>query len=81
MTTTMAPVSPTEHFATKADLAQVEGRLRTEIAQVEGRLNEKIAHLSTDLERSLRVMTWRLIGAIIVAAGVIVTILQVWPGS
>ena len=64
-------------------IAQVEGRLNEKIAQVEGRLNEKIAtlrpELRADLERSIRMMTWQLIGALVVIAGLVVTIMRIWP--
>ena len=81
MAATMTPVPPNEHYATKADLAQAEGRLLEKIAQSESRLNEKIADLRADLERSLRTMTWQLVAVIVAVAGAIVTIMRVWPAG
>ncbi len=68
-----------DHFATKADLAQAEGRLLEKIADAENRLNDKIANLRADLERNLRTMTWQLVAAIIAAAGLVVAIMRLWP--
>ena len=67
-TETLTSIPPEAHYATKADLAQAEGRL-----------NEKIATLRADLEQSIRHMTWQLIGVVVAVAILIVTILRVWP--
>ncbi len=43
------PVRPEEHFATKADIANLERRLELKIADSEKRLELKIAALRTDM--------------------------------
>ena len=60
-----------DSLATKADLAEVEGRLRVEIAQSEGRV---MAALSKSETR----VTWRMVGAtgvMIAAVGLMIQFL------
>ena len=71
-----------DSLATKADLAEVEGRVMLEIAQAEGRLRVEIAQsegrVMAALSKSETRVTWRMVGAtgvMIAAVGLMIRFL------
>jgi hypothetical protein len=55
----------------KADLAQLEARLRAELSQLESRLRTEIAALRSEMEILRRDLTIRLGSMIVVATGIL----------
>ncbi len=71
MATTEAPVRPEAHYATRVDLAKVEGVLSGQFAALAAQIpylatKEDLAQLRSDLKNgAINTMTWKLVGVML----------------
>ena len=57
-----------EHVATKADISDLRGELRTEIAALRGELKTEISDLRNELKSELHRWMYRLLGGLVLTA-------------
>ena len=70
MATTEAPVRPEAHYATRVDLAKVEGVLSGQFVALAAQIpylatKEDLAQLRSDLNGAINTMTWKLVGVML----------------